>query len=334
MEKTNFAGYTVGRTGFGCIPIQRISYEESTALLRHAFENGVTVFDTANAYSTSEERIGIALKDVRREVVLCTKTFMSTPEKMMSNLENSLKMLQTDAIDVYQLHNPDYVPRPGGEDGVYDFLLNAKKQGKILHIGITNHSLPRAKEAVESGLYDTLQFPLSYLSTEEELGLAELCKRHNVGLLAMKGLGGGLLTNAKAAFAFLRQYDNVVPIWGIQKMSELLEFLQYEKEPPVLDDTLKAAIAADKSELSGTFCRSCGYCLPCPAGIPIPQAARIEFLLRRTVSAGFTTPEWQAQMRNIDNCIECGHCKANCPYGIDTPALLRQQQKAYFEFLG
>ncbi|MDR0455302.1 MAG: aldo/keto reductase [Treponema sp.] len=335
MQQTTFGrtGLTVGRTGFGCIPIQRIPYEESAALLQRAYENGVTLYDTANLYGTSEERLGIALHHVRDKIVLCTKSLPLSPDKIMANIENSLRMLQTDYLDVFQFHNPSVVPRPGAEDGLYDCALKAKEQGKIRHIGISEHSKDRAREAVLSGLYDTLQYPLSYLSTEDELSLIDLCRQHNVGLLAMKGLCGGLLTNAKAAFAFLRQYDNVIPIWGMQKMSELNEFLLYENEPPLLDDILRGSIEADRAELSGSFCRSCGYCLPCPANIPIPNAARIIFLVQRSSKEYWLSPEWQKNMRLIDGCTNCGHCKQHCPYGLDTPALLKSQQEEYFKLV-
>jgi len=324
----------VSRTGFGCIPIQRIPYEESTALLQHACENGVTLFDTANAYTTSEDRIGAALHHVRDKIVLCTKSGAQTPDKVMENIDNSLRMLRTDYIDVFQLHNPSFVPRPGGKDGLYDCALKAKEQGKIRYIGITSHSKDNAKEAVLSDLYDTLQYPLSYLSSDEELALVKLCREHNTGFLAMKGLCGGLISNAKAAFAFLRQYDNVIPIWGMQKMNELDEFLLYENDPPPLDGSLLSAIEKDKAELSGNFCRCCGYCLPCPAGIPINNAARITFLLSRMVRENWITPEWKKNMRLIDNCTNCGHCKEHCPYGLDIPALLKRQQAEYFKMVG
>jgi predicted aldo/keto reductase-like oxidoreductase len=251
----------------------------------------------------------------------------------MKNIENSLRMLKTDYIDVLQFHNPTFVPRPGGDDGLYDCALKAKAQGKIRFIGITQHSRDRAKEAVLSDLYDVLQYPFSYLSTDEELALAGLCRERNIGLLAMKGLCGGLITNAKAAFAFLRQYDNVFSIWGIQKMHELDEFLSCEKNPPLLDSAMQAAIEKDKAELSGDFCRCCGYCMPCPAGIPIFNAARITFLVRRAVKEYWLSPEWQANMRLIDNCTNCGHCKEHCPYGLDTPQLLKRQQAEYFRIL-
>jgi aryl-alcohol dehydrogenase-like predicted oxidoreductase len=152
-------GLTVGRTGFGGIPIQRIPFEESTAILQYAYEHGVTLYDTANAYTTSEERIGTALHSVRGKIVLCTKSSPSSPDKVMANIEKSLRMMQTDYIDVFQFHNPSFVPHPGGEDGLYDLALKAKAQGKIRYIGITSHSKDCAREAAVSGLYDTLQYP-------------------------------------------------------------------------------------------------------------------------------------------------------------------------------
>lgn len=328
----------ISRTGFGCIPIQRISFEESTRLLKRAYDAGITFFDTANAYTTSEERIGIALSEHRRDIVLATKSAPLSPEKIMANIENSLKMMKTDYIDVLQVHNPSFVPKPQGEDGIYDNLLLAKKQGKIKHIGITFHRLDLAIDAVKSGLYDTMQYPLSYLSSSDELELIKLCEEHNVGLIAMKGMAGGLLSNAKAAFAFLRQYGNVVPIWGIQRMEELEEFLRYEEDPPVLDDDMRDVIKKDIDGLGSEFCRGCGYCLPCPADIPIPFAARITFFMKRFCKEPYLTDEWRNNMNRIENCTECGHCKANCPYGLDVPKNLKAQlagyNEVYSEFAG
>jgi len=333
MEKTNFGntGLTVGRTGFGCIPIQRISYDESTTLLRKAFEGGVTLYDTATAYTTSEERIGIALGHVRDKIVICTKSGANNKEKLVEHVENSLRMLKTDYIDVFQFHNPKIMPKPGDE--VYDCLLAMKEKGMVRHIGISSHSKDVAREAVLSGLYETLQYPLSYLSSEDEIEIVKLCKDRKIGFLAMKAMGGGLLKNAKAAFAFQRQFEGVIPIWGIQFMEELDEFLQYEANPPTMDSKMLEEINSDKEELSDNFCRSCGYCLPCPAGIPIPNAARITFLLGRTVKSNFLTKEWQENMRRIDDCVECGSCLARCPYNIDIPNQLKRQQKGFYEIL-
>jgi len=148
----------------------------------------------------------------------------------------------------------------------------------------------------------------------------------------MKALSGGLITNAASAFAFLRQFNKVVPIWGIQRETELDEFLALEKNPAVLDEAIWAVINKDRAELAGDFCRGCGYCLPCPAGIEIPTQARISLLLRRAPYEPYLEDEFKDKMGKINNCIECGHCKNNCPYKIDTPNLLKRELQNYNEF--
>ena len=202
----------------------------------------------------------------------------------------------------------------------------------IRFIGITNHRIKTAMEAVASGLYDTMQFPLSSLSSDTDLELVEQCKKYDVGLIAMKAMSGGLITNAASTFAFLRQYENVVPIWGIQRESELDEFLAMEKQPPVLDETLWKVIYKDREELAGNFCRACGYCMPCPAGIDIPLQARISLLLRRAPYQQFLTDEFRKKMDRIPECIDCGNCRKHCPYSIDTPNLLKRELDSYNEF--
>ncbi len=212
-------------------------------------------------------------------------------------------------------------------------MLKAREQGKIRYIGITNHRMAVAEEAVESGLYAALQFPFNCLSTERERALAEACRRQNMGFIAMKALSGGLLTNSAAAYAYIDQFDNVLPIWGIQRESELDEFLSYIDNPPQMTEELKAVIEADQKALSGEFCRGCGYCMPCPAGIEINNCARMSLLLRRSPSESHLSEAGQAKMKKIEGCLHCGACKSKCPYGLDTPKLLEENYKDYKEVL-
>ena len=326
-------GINVNRVGFGAIPIQRISLDDAAYLLRKAYNAGINFYDTAWGYTDSEEKIGYALSDVRENIVIATKTPARDPDTFRENLDTSLERLKCGYIDIYQFHNPPFYPRPGDGTGLYEAMLEAKEKGLIRHIGLTNHRLAVAKEAVESDLYDTLQFPFNYLSNENEIALVRLCRERNVGFIVMKALSGGMITNAAAACAFLDQYDNVVPIWGMQRESELDELISYINNPPQLDDELLEVIKKDKLELSSAFCRSCGYCLPCSAGIDIPQAARMAFLLRRSRPSLFLTEEWQQKMKQIDDCTGCNHCKENCPYELDTPSLLRENLKDYLTFI-
>lgn len=326
-------GITVEKNGFGALPIQRISDEEAVKLLRKAYDAGINFYDTARAYSDSEHKIGLALSDVRDKIFIATKSHSLTADKMKKDLETSLKELKTDYIDIYQFHNPPFCPKPGDESGLYDAALEAKKQGKIRHIAITNHRLAVAKEAIESGLYETMQFPFCYLTTEKELEIIQMCREHNMGFIGMKSLSGGLITNSKAAYAFASQFDNLVPIWGVQRESELDEFLSYIDNPPAYDDEIKAFIEKEKKELQGNFCRGCGYCLPCPANIEIFNCARMSQMIRRAPSKNWLTPEYQQKMMQIKDCVTCGHCKEHCPYGLDTPALLKKNLADYENIL-
>ena len=327
--------FTLGNTGiitenmaFGALPIQRISKEEAVRLLRMAYDGGMTYFDSARWYTDSEEKLGEAFSGIRDKLFIATKTGSQDPKGFWSDLETSLRTLKTDYIDVYQFHNPAFVPKPGDESGLYDCMLEAKKQGKIRHIGITNHRIGVAREAVESGLYETLQFPFSLLASPEDVELVKLTADKGMGFLAMKAMSGGLIRSGRAAAAFISQYP-VLPIWGVQRESELKEFLDYLREPPALTPDLEAIMEKDRQELAGDFCRGCGYCLPCPQGIEIPTCARMSLLLRRAPSAMNLSPRGQEMMKKIETCLNCGQCKSRCPYGLDTPALLRRNYEDY-----
>ena len=326
-------GMIVNKNGFGALPIQRISTEEAAVLLRKAYDAGVRFFDTARFYTDSEEKIGYALSDVRAKIYIATKTAAKNADDFWKDLETSLRNLKTDYVDLYQFHNPPFCPKPGDGSGLYEAMLEAKKQGKIRFIGITNHRMAVAEEAVESGLYDTLQFPFNYLSTGREIALAKACAEHDMGFIAMKGLSGGLLNNSAAVYAYMAQYENVLPIWGVQTEKELDEFLSYIENPPQLTDELKAVIEKDQRELAGEFCRGCGYCMPCPAGIEINDCARMSLLLRRSPSESHLNEAGQARMKKIEGCINCGQCRSKCPYGLDTPRLLKNNYKDYMEVL-
>lgn len=326
-------GISVPQNGFGALPIQRVSFEEAGTIIVRAFEGGMRFFDTARAYSDSEEKMGRVIAPFRDQIVIATKTMAKTPEAFWNDLETSLSLLNVDYIDIYQFHCVDECWRPGDGTGMYECMIEAKERGLIKHIGVTAHKLEVAFELVESGLYETLQYPLSYLSGERERELVQLCQDRNMGFIAMKGLAGGLLANSAACMAFMTQFDNVVPIWGIQRESELDEWLSYFSNTPALDDEMMGIIAADRAELSGDFCRGCGYCLPCPEGIVINQCARISLMVRRAPSEAWTNDYWQEQMDKINSCRECGVCMTRCPYGLQIPDLLRKNLADYKQIL-
>ncbi len=329
-------GITVPQNGFGALPIQRVTLSEAVPILRNAYAGGMRFFDTARAYSDSEEKLGAAFGDgyVRREeIIIATKTPAKTPEDFWKDLETSLDKLKTDYIDIYQFHLMGECWKPGEANGMYDCMLKAKEQGKIRHIGGTAHKLGVAREIVTSGFYETLQYPISYLADDTEIELMRLTAEHDMGLICMKGMAGGLISNAKAAMAFISQYDNAVPIWGIQRQSELTEWLSFMEETPVMDEETAAFIRKEQEELKGEFCRGCGYCMPCTVGIQINQCNRMSLMLRRAPSKSWLSEYWQGEMAKVDDCIGCGACLSKCPYELDIPRLLKKNLADYREVL-
>ena len=326
-------GITVPQNAFGALPVQRVNMDTAVQILRRAYDGGMRFFDTARAYSDSEDKLGHAFEGMRDKIFIASKTMGRTPKDFKEQLDTSLRLLKTDYLDIYQFHCVDQCYRPGDGTGMYECMLEAKEQGKIRHIGVTSHKLDVAKECIESGLYETLQFPFSYISTEKELELVRMCKEHNMGFIAMKGLAGGLINNSRAAFAFMTQFGHVLPIWGIQKMSELEEWLSYMDQPPALDDEILSFIEKEKSELIGDFCRGCGYCMPCPAGILINNCARMSLMVRRAPSKAWLNETWQENMKKIEGCLHCNQCMKKCPYQLNTPELLQKNYEDYKKIL-
>ena len=329
-------GITVPQNGFGALPIQRVPMDEAVRILRKAYDGGMRFFDTARAYTDSEEKVGAAFGDgyvKRDEIVIATKTAAKTPEEFWQHLDMSLNNLKTDYIDIYQFHLMGQCWKPGDGTGMYECMLRAKEEGKIRHIGGTAHKIGIAKELIESGLYETVQYPFSYLATDQEADLIKMCNENNVGFIGMKGLAGGLITNSRAAMAYISQFDGAVPIWGIQREKELDEWLSYMKETPVLDDELKTFIESERKDLMGDFCRGCGYCMPCTVGIQINQCNRMSLMLRRAPSESWLSDHWQAEMNKIEQCIGCGACLSKCPYELEIPTLLRKNLEDYREVL-
>lgn len=320
------------QNAFGALPIQRVPMEEAVRILRAAYDGGMIFFDTARAYSDSEEKLGVAFDGMRDKVFISSKTMATTPEKFWEDLDTTLEKLRTDYVDIYQFHCVKQCYKPGDGTGMYEAMVKAKEQGKIRHIGITAHKIGVAEEIVASGLYETLQFPFSYLASDRDIALVRSCEAAGMGYIAMKGLSGGLLNNAEACMGFMSQYE-VLPIWGIQRMEELEQWLGFFTREISYTDEIRSFVERDRKELMGEFCRGCGYCSPCTVGIVINQCARMSQMIRRAPSQAWLTDYWKTEMARIDECIDCGMCKTRCPYELDIPTLLRKNLADYREIL-
>ena len=326
-------GLVVNKTGFGALPLQRVVMEEAKRIIRRALDGGINFIDTARVYTDSEEKLGAALDSaLRKKIVLATKALPADGASLTQSLHNSLKMLRTEYVDILQVHNPKRMPAPDDGSGLCEALLEARRAGKIRFIGLTSHSADLAIQAARSGLYDTVQFPFSYLSSGKDMEVPGICRDEDVGFLAMKGLGGGLIRNIPAAFAFMRAYDNVLPLWGIQKMEELKEFLALSAAPPEWDAAMEASVEQDRRELSADFCRGCAYCMPCPSGIDIALVARMALLLNRHPRQK-VVEAFGAKMAAAADCVQCGECRPRCPYGLDTPELVRKNAEFYNNYM-
>lgn len=313
------SGLTVGRVGFGAIPIQRLSETEAVRVLQGCLDLGVNFIDTANGYGVSEERVGKAIAGRRSGLVIATKTDSRTAAESAEHLQLSLERLNIDCIDLYQFHNvataPEYetILAPGG---AMETFRKALANGKIKHIGFTTHSEELAKKAVLSGLFETLQYPFNFIGNEAANGLIQLCRQHEVGFIAMKPMGGGLLEKASLAFKYIFAFDNVLPDPGIEKVEEMEEILSVLEGDLTLSPEEVRQMEQIREELGKSFCHRCNYCQPCSNDLQISVIMTIKSIQKRfPPEVAFTGWAGEA-MEAASRCSECGDCEARCPFGL------------------
>jgi len=324
-------GLEVSEVGFGAIPIIRLSATEAVMVLRRAFDHGITLFDTANMYLDSEEKIGLAFNGIRSRIVLATKTFKRDRAGAEADIDLSLRRLRTDHIDLLQIHQlsltRDY-EAVTGPDGAMEAVFRAKQDGKIRCIGVTSHSIEMAVKLLETGLFSTVQFPLNFIESKAVEELHPLARQKEMGILAMKPFGGGLLDRADLCFKYLRQFPDVIPLPGFDAVGQVDQVVAiYESENVVSPEAL-AAMEGYRTELGQQFCRRCEYCQPCEHGVMITPAMGYPIIARRmsdAKAAGFA----KKMMESVRNCVECGECEERCPYGLPIPEMLKRHLALY-----
>jgi uncharacterized protein len=327
-------GLMVTRIGFGGIPIQRLSENDAVKVVRRCVDLGLNFIDTANGYTTSEERIGKAVKGQREKVIIATKTGARDGKGAREHLELSLKRLQTDYIDIYQFHGvstPEHLKMVLEPGGPYSVAEEAKKAGKIRHIGITSHSMDMAKEEVKTDKFETLMFPFNFITSEPATELLPLCKHHDVGFIAMKPLNGGMLDNVTVAFKYLLRFSNVVPLVGIEKVEEIEEIVRLVENPKAMTKAEKAEMQRLIDELGTRFCRRCDYCQPCTAGIPISMVMTSRSFFKRMPSERFFGGMMDDSIGKAEKCVDCGECETRCPYKLPIREMLAEHVKWYYD---
>ncbi len=328
-------GLEVSEIGVGGIPITRPDLSEAVEIIRYSFELGVTFFDTARFYGDSESKFGAALEPIREDIVLATKTMARDAAGVSVQLEESLKNLKTDFVDIYQAHNistRDDLDQILGPGGAYEAFQQAREQGRINHIGFSSHNPEIALKACQTGLFETLQFPFNFVEHDAAGGLFRVAGEMEMGIIGMKPLGGGLLGRSELCFGFLQGYDQVVPIPGIQSKAEIDEIVSLYRLRRSLSDKDWQEIEEIRRELGDNFCRRCGYCLPCEQGVLIPYVLLFKAQMKRFPRA-MVIGLAEKSMQSAEECIECGECSEKCPYGLSVPELIKEYRGLFTDFL-
>ncbi len=328
-------GLEVSEVGFGGIPIIRLSRDDAVSVLRRAYDRGITLYDTANMYVDSEEKMGQAFEGLRHQLVLGTKTIKRDRRGAEADIDQSLRSLRTDYIDLYQFHQVSQendFETLAGPKGALEGVIRAKEAGKIRHIGITSHSLDLAPKLIQSGLFSTIQFPFNFLEDAPQEALHPLARELNLGILCMKPFGGGAFDNAQVCFKFLRQWPDVIPLPGFDAVDQVDEVVGIYDSENIVFPNDRTVMEQVRAELGRRFCRRCEYCQPCPQGVMVNAAMIYPIIVHRLSPAKAAKFSAKA-MESVRDCIECGECSKRCPYGLPIPEMLKEHLLMYEEHL-
>jgi predicted aldo/keto reductase-like oxidoreductase len=322
----------VSRLGFGGIPIQRLTEDEAVTVIKKCLDLGITFIDTANAYTTSEERIGRAISGRRDGLVIATKSLSRKREGVEKHLNLSLERLNVEYIELYQFHGvSDFnsLDMVLDSKGPMDVVEKAKGKGLVKHIGITSHQIDVAKKAVTSGRFETIMFPFNFVTSEAADELLPLAREHDVGFIVMKPLAGGMIDNARIAFKYLFQFPDIVTIAGIEKVPEIEEIVQILESPHKMSAAELKEMQKLKEELGTTFCHRCDYCQPCQEGILISTVMMYPSLLRRLPPEHLVSGMWSEIVEKAASCTQCGECEERCPYHLPIRDMLAEYVNLY-----
>jgi uncharacterized protein len=325
----------ISEVGFGCIPIIRLTVDDAVNVLKYAYDNGITFFDTANAYRDSEKKIGNALSKFRDKIVIATKSIKRDAVTLNEHLENSLRMMKTDYIDLYQLHQVAHEhewEKIIGPGGALEAAQKALKEGKIRHLGVTSHNQAMAVKLIKTGLFKTVQFPFNFIEPADKSELYRLACKMKLGIIAMKPFAGGVIDDGNLAFRYLRQFPEITPIPGFESLKQVDEIVGIYKKPNAITKKDFESINRYRKELGNRFCRRCEYCQPCPNEVMITAAMGYPILAKR-MSEAVAVDFLQKAMESVKNCKECGECLKKCPYKLSIPETLKKHYDIYEKHL-
>ena len=317
-------GLQVSRVGFGGIPIQRIDTIAAVSLLKAVHEHRINYIDTARGYTVSEELIGQAIQGHRDEFILATKSMSRNKAAMQADINTSLRNLRTGYIDLYQVHNPtlEQLEQVCGPDGALEALREAKSAGKIGHIGLTAHSPDVFARGLDLDWVETVMFPYSIVETHGT-ELMEKARAKGIGFICMKPLAGGAIEDAALALRFALSNPNVsLVIPGMYSPEEVAQNTSVEAAPLTAADEKK--IEEIRRTLGTNFCRRCGYCAPCTAGINLPNTFTFHGYLSRYGLETWARDRYAAMPAKAGDCVGCGACEERCPYQLPVREMLKK----------
>jgi len=324
-------GLKVSRIGLGGIPLQRPSESDAVKLIRHAIDSGINLIDTSRGYGTSEERIGKAIKGYREDVILVTRTWIADNKVASEHLETSLKTLDTDYIDIWQFHNvsKEKYKIIMSQDGTYKIAKKAREDGMIRFIGITGHDIEVMKTAVKTEMFDVILYPFNFVNNDAESELVKLAEKHNVGFMAMKPFAGGRIKNIRLALKYLLNFDNIIPVPGVERIEEVDENISITNTDYTLKKSEKREIRGIRKKLGQKFCQYCEYCISsCPQEIPIPRVINLKISWELWPQENFIEDR-KEMVERAKECLECGACEEQCPYQLDIRHKLKEAISFY-----
>ena len=319
-------GIVAARLGFGGIPIQRVSETQAIEVVLHALEKGIDFIDTSRVYTTSENRIGKALKETNKKAVVASKSFSRSADGIQKDIEISLKELQLDYIDLYQCHgisSEEEYRLITAPNGALSGLLKAKEQGLIGHIGITGHSLDLLEKVVDDGLFETIMVCFSFLEPAAKEKVIPKARDKRVGIIAMKPFSGGVREAPEAALKWVLSFPDVLVIAGVEEKGLIDRNWKVFQGRYDLTGEEKQRIQEISKEFENKFCRRCDYCLPCPAEIPIQFVLGIRSFIKRMGLGALQTPMFEKMLERAADCTECGDCMGRCPYNLPIPEMIK-----------
>ena len=329
MKKIQFGNtdLMVTKAAMGGIPIMRLDFNEGVKVVSEVINMGINFIDTAHVYGDSEKMIGAAIKNHKREnLVLASKSPATDKKTFLSHIDLSLERLGVDYIDIYQMHGVSSEEAMGkvmSEDGAYSGLKEAVTSGKVRYFAFSSHSSLIAKKLMSTKKFQVVQIPFNFVDIEPEDELIPLARKLNMGVIAMKPMGGGILENANLAFRYLAQFEGVVPDPGIEKTEEMAEIIKIIDSPRPLTLSEKEEIERIRKEMVGQWCHRCGYCLPCQNNINIPAVLVAKSTIRRMPPEA-VAKFLQSPIEKSKDCTECGKCIEKCPYNLNIPVLLKE----------